>query len=48
MRGVVSGADRRTVMRPVKSWGRILDRYGRAADVVPVDLWADPYAGSEL
>lgn len=32
--------DRRAVLRPVKSWGRLLDLDGRAGDVVPVDLWA--------
>jgi DNA-binding Lrp family transcriptional regulator len=37
--GVV--ADRRLVLRPVKSWGRLLDDQGRCAGVVPVNLWAD-------
>lgn len=33
-------ADRRAVLRPVKSWGRLLDVDGRARSIVPVDLWA--------
>ena len=33
-------ADRRAVLRPVKSWGRLLDSDGRATECVPVDLWA--------
>ncbi|MEU6187671.1 Lrp/AsnC ligand binding domain-containing protein [Nocardia sp. NPDC047038] len=32
--------DQRLVLRPVKSWGRLLDNDGRAAGVVPVDPWA--------
>jgi len=35
-------ADRRLVLRPVKSWGRLLDTEGRCTQVVPVDLWAQP------
>jgi DNA-binding Lrp family transcriptional regulator len=35
-------ADRRLVLRPVKSWGRLLDAEGRCEQVVPVDLWASP------
>lgn len=31
--------ERRMVLRAVKSWGRLLDRSGRAVGVVPVDLW---------
>ncbi|MGW4393808.1 hypothetical protein ACWEHA_00855 [Amycolatopsis nivea] len=33
-------ADQRVVLRPLKSWGRVLDRRGPAVGVVPVDLWA--------
>jgi DNA-binding Lrp family transcriptional regulator len=33
-------ADRRLVLRPVKSWGRLLDGQGRRTRVIPVDLWA--------
>lgn len=33
-------ADQRLVLRPCKSWGRLLDTAGHATDVVPVDLWA--------
>jgi DNA-binding Lrp family transcriptional regulator len=33
-------ADQRVVLRPVKSWGRLLDRAGHATGVVPVDPWA--------
>jgi DNA-binding Lrp family transcriptional regulator len=33
-------ADQRVVLRPVKSWGRVLDRAGHATGVVPVDPWA--------
>jgi DNA-binding Lrp family transcriptional regulator len=32
--------DQRVVLRPVKSWGRLLDRAGHAVAVVPVDPWA--------
>lgn len=35
-------ADRRMVLRPMKSWGRVLDGGGRAVAVVPVDPWAEP------
>jgi DNA-binding Lrp family transcriptional regulator len=39
--------DQRVVLRPVKSWGRLLDRSGSAADVVPVDPWASlPFTSS--
>ena len=37
-----SVADRRLVLRPVKSWGRLLDTEGRCTQVVPVDPWAPP------
>jgi DNA-binding Lrp family transcriptional regulator len=33
-------SDRRAVLRPVKSLGRVLDADGRAVSLVPVDLWA--------
>lgn len=33
--------DRQVLIRPVKSWGRLLGTDGRAAGVVPVDPWAD-------
>jgi hypothetical protein len=33
-------ADQRLVLRPCKSWGRLLDTAGHATGVVPVDLWA--------
>jgi DNA-binding Lrp family transcriptional regulator len=36
----VAVADRRLVLRPVKSWGRLLDGTGLATGVVPVDPWA--------
>ena len=32
--------DQRVVLRPVKSWGRLLDHAGHATGVVPVDPWA--------
>jgi DNA-binding Lrp family transcriptional regulator len=32
--------DQRVVLRPLKSWGRLQDRAGHAAGVVPVDPWA--------
>jgi hypothetical protein len=32
---------RRMVLRPVKSFGRLLDPEGRARDMVPVDAWAE-------
>ncbi|MFG2847172.1 hypothetical protein ACGF12_28960 [Kitasatospora sp. NPDC048296] len=32
--------DQRVVLRPLKSWGRMLDPAGRATGVVPVDPWA--------
>ncbi|WP_067677011.1 Lrp/AsnC family transcriptional regulator [Nocardia miyunensis] len=32
--------DHRLVLRAVKSWGRLLDEYGHADGVVPVDPWA--------
>src|SRR5882757_918082 len=37
---VATVADRRLVLRPVKSWGRLLDTEGRCTQVVPVDPWA--------
>lgn len=36
----VSALSTRVVLRPVKSFGRLLDKDGRASDVVPVDPWA--------
>lgn len=33
-------ADQRLVLRPLKSWGRMLDHAGRSVGVVPVDPWA--------
>ncbi|MEV6545327.1 Lrp/AsnC family transcriptional regulator [Streptomyces sp. NPDC051665] len=36
----VEVTDRQVVLRPVKSWGRLLDTEGRAIDTVPVDPWA--------
>lgn len=36
----VTVVDNRLVLRPVKSWGRLLGHDGRAHEVVPVDLWA--------
>lgn len=33
-------ADQRVVLRPVKSWGRLLDQHGHAIGVVPTDPWA--------
>lgn len=33
-------ADRRMVLRAVKSWGRLLDDSGRGTGVIPVDPWA--------
>nr|WP_158693799.1 Lrp/AsnC family transcriptional regulator [Streptantibioticus cattleyicolor] len=35
--------DQRVVLRPVKSWGRLLDASWHATGVVPVDLWAPPH-----
>ncbi|HEY4024930.1 MAG TPA: Lrp/AsnC family transcriptional regulator [Candidatus Dormibacteraeota bacterium] len=32
--------DQRVVLRPLKSWGRLLDPAGHATGVVPVDPWA--------
>jgi DNA-binding Lrp family transcriptional regulator len=32
--------DQRVVLRPLKSWGRLLDHSGHATGVVPVDPWA--------
>ncbi|WP_405487157.1 hypothetical protein [Nocardia sp. NBC_00511] len=32
--------DQRLILRPIKSWGRLLDRSGQAAAVVPVNPWA--------
>jgi hypothetical protein len=32
--------DQRVVLRPVKSWGRLLDQAGHSTGVVPVDPWA--------
>jgi DNA-binding Lrp family transcriptional regulator len=32
--------DQRVVLRPVKSWGRLLDRDGHSTGVIPVDPWA--------
>lgn len=32
--------DQRVVLRPLKSWGRLLDHDGHATGVVPVDPWA--------
>ena len=32
--------DQRVVLRPVKSWGRLLDHAGHSTGVVPVDPWA--------
>jgi len=37
-----SVVDTRLVIRPVKSWGRMLDDQWHASAVVPVDLWAAP------
>lgn len=36
--------DQRVVLRAVKSWGRLLDGAGHAAEVVPVNPWAAPKA----
>ncbi|MFD6154933.1 Lrp/AsnC family transcriptional regulator [Nocardia sp. NPDC060256] len=33
-------ADQRVVLRPCKSWGRMLDSAGHGTEVVPVDPWA--------
>ncbi|KAA9159106.1 Lrp/AsnC family transcriptional regulator [Amycolatopsis acidicola] len=35
----VTVVDQRVVLRPVKSWGRLLDGDGHAAGLVPADLW---------
>jgi DNA-binding Lrp family transcriptional regulator len=32
--------DQRVVLRPLKSWGRLLDHAGHSTGVVPVDPWA--------
>ncbi len=32
--------DQRVVLRPLKSWGRLLDHSGHSVDIVPVDPWA--------
>jgi DNA-binding Lrp family transcriptional regulator len=44
----VSVVDSRLALRPVKSWGRLLDGAGRARAVVPVDLWAVPDSSFSL
>jgi DNA-binding Lrp family transcriptional regulator len=36
----VTVLDTRVVLRSVKSWGRLLGPDGRAAEIVPVDLWS--------
>jgi hypothetical protein len=41
----VAVLDTRVVLRPVKSWGRLLGIDGRAQHVVPVDLWAPVVTG---
>ena len=38
----IAVVDTRLVIRPVKSWGRVLDSQWHASAVVPVDLWAGP------
>lgn len=40
----VTVVDESVVLRPIKSWGRLLDAAGRAAGVVPVDPWAELHA----
>lgn len=43
IRATLPGADvveQRVVLRPVKSWGRLLGSDGRSAGLVPVDPWA--------
>ncbi|MGE7438729.1 Lrp/AsnC family transcriptional regulator [Kitasatospora sp. NPDC001175] len=36
--------DESVVLRPVKSWGRLLGAAGHAVGVVPVDPWSAPFA----
>lgn len=43
-RPAVRVVDERVVLRPIKSWGRLLDEVGHAVGVIPVNPWADPAA----
>ncbi|WP_429427910.1 Lrp/AsnC family transcriptional regulator [Nocardia sp. GAS34] len=39
--------EHRLVLRPIKSWGRLLDADGRAAGLIPVDPWATADSGGK-
>ena len=47
-RPAVTVVDERVVLRPIKSWGRLLDAAGHASGLVPVDPWADAEAVADF